>query len=144
MHTHTAHNLLTVHQTRAHEQALMHCTIVCVCVWLCGCVCVLQAEEELERAQKVFEEINADLQEELPSLWNRCVCACECLWKVISPFHEWMLYLGLCYIYPYRILNQVKSLMQSILFLCVSVVVLGFMSAPSRVWPVSRRSFTRK
>ncbi|KAL2080956.1 hypothetical protein ACEWY4_022809 [Coilia grayii] len=29
-----------------------------------------QAEEELERAQKVFEEINVDLQEELPSLWN--------------------------------------------------------------------------
>lgn len=34
-------------------------------------VCVFQAEEELERAQKVFEEINLDLQEELPSLWNR-------------------------------------------------------------------------
>uniref|UniRef100_A0A3B1K6G4 Myc box-dependent-interacting protein 1 n=1 Tax=Astyanax mexicanus TaxID=7994 RepID=A0A3B1K6G4_ASTMX len=30
-----------------------------------------QAEEELERAQKVFEDINVDLQEELPSLWNR-------------------------------------------------------------------------
>ncbi|XP_059417613.1 myc box-dependent-interacting protein 1-like isoform X3 [Carassius carassius] len=29
-----------------------------------------QAEEELEKAQKVFEEINIDLQEELPSLWN--------------------------------------------------------------------------
>ncbi|XP_056610311.1 myc box-dependent-interacting protein 1 isoform X6 [Triplophysa dalaica] len=29
-----------------------------------------QAEEELDRAQKVFEEINIDLQEELPSLWN--------------------------------------------------------------------------
>uniref|UniRef100_A0A8B9LQG5 Bridging integrator 1a n=1 Tax=Astyanax mexicanus TaxID=7994 RepID=A0A8B9LQG5_ASTMX len=29
-----------------------------------------QAEEELERAQKVFEDINVDLQEELPSLWN--------------------------------------------------------------------------
>ncbi|XP_035249424.1 myc box-dependent-interacting protein 1 isoform X9 [Anguilla anguilla] len=28
------------------------------------------AEEELGRAQKVFEEINVDLQEELPSLWN--------------------------------------------------------------------------
>lgn len=44
------------------------------------CVCVFQAEEELERAQKVFEEINIDLQEELPSLWNRCararVCVC--------------------------------------------------------------------
>ncbi|XP_023683639.1 myc box-dependent-interacting protein 1 isoform X6 [Paramormyrops kingsleyae] len=29
-----------------------------------------QAEEELGRAHKVFEEINVDLQEELPSLWN--------------------------------------------------------------------------
>ncbi|KAJ8393891.1 hypothetical protein AAFF_G00056200 [Aldrovandia affinis] len=29
-----------------------------------------QAEEELGRAQKVFEEINVDLQEELPALWN--------------------------------------------------------------------------
>ncbi|KAG5283647.1 hypothetical protein AALO_G00044420 [Alosa alosa] len=28
------------------------------------------AEEELERTQKVFDEINVDLQEELPSLWN--------------------------------------------------------------------------
>lgn len=31
----------------------------------------LQAEEELIKAQKVFEEMNVDLQEELPSLWNR-------------------------------------------------------------------------
>ncbi|XP_028917659.1 myc box-dependent-interacting protein 1 isoform X11 [Ornithorhynchus anatinus] len=29
-----------------------------------------QAEEELLKAQKVFEEMNIDLQEELPSLWN--------------------------------------------------------------------------
>nr|XP_046190902.1 myc box-dependent-interacting protein 1b isoform X8 [Oncorhynchus gorbuscha] len=29
-----------------------------------------QAEEELGRAQKVFEEINVDLQDELPQLWN--------------------------------------------------------------------------
>ncbi|XP_066544762.1 myc box-dependent-interacting protein 1 isoform X4 [Amia ocellicauda] len=29
-----------------------------------------QAEEDLGKAQKVFEEINLDLQEELPSLWN--------------------------------------------------------------------------
>uniref|UniRef100_A0A8C9W085 Bridging integrator 1 n=1 Tax=Scleropages formosus TaxID=113540 RepID=A0A8C9W085_SCLFO len=31
---------------------------------------VAKAEEELGRAQKVFDEINEDLQEELPSLWN--------------------------------------------------------------------------
>lgn len=61
MHTHVAHNVLTAHQTDSHRRALMLCA------------CLLQAEEELERAQKVFEEINADLQEELPSLWNRCV-----------------------------------------------------------------------
>ncbi|XP_066518754.1 myc box-dependent-interacting protein 1b isoform X6 [Hoplias malabaricus] len=29
-----------------------------------------QAEEELGKAQKVFEEINYELQEELPNLWN--------------------------------------------------------------------------
>ncbi|XP_078538231.1 myc box-dependent-interacting protein 1 isoform X10 [Lissotriton helveticus] len=29
-----------------------------------------QAEEELLKSQKVFEEMNTDLQEELPSLWN--------------------------------------------------------------------------
>ncbi|XP_062823415.1 myc box-dependent-interacting protein 1 isoform X7 [Anolis carolinensis] len=29
-----------------------------------------QAEEDLVKAQKVFEEMNIDLQEELPSLWN--------------------------------------------------------------------------
>uniref|UniRef100_A0A2K6B578 Myc box-dependent-interacting protein 1 n=1 Tax=Macaca nemestrina TaxID=9545 RepID=A0A2K6B578_MACNE len=33
-----------------------------------------QAEEELIKAQKVFEEMNVDLQEELPSLWNRWGC----------------------------------------------------------------------
>ncbi|KFW04417.1 Myc box-dependent-interacting protein 1, partial [Fulmarus glacialis] len=31
---------------------------------------VIKAEEELVKAQKVFEEMNVDLQEELPSLWN--------------------------------------------------------------------------
>ncbi|OXB81633.1 UNVERIFIED_CONTAM: hypothetical protein H355_008795 [Colinus virginianus] len=30
----------------------------------------IKAEEELVKAQKVFEEMNIDLQEELPSLWN--------------------------------------------------------------------------
>lgn len=34
---------------------------------------VIKAEEELVKAQKVFEEMNVDLQEELPSLWNRWV-----------------------------------------------------------------------
>ncbi|XP_043360837.1 myc box-dependent-interacting protein 1 isoform X8 [Dermochelys coriacea] len=31
---------------------------------------IAKAEEELVKAQKVFEEMNLDLQEELPSLWN--------------------------------------------------------------------------
>ncbi|CAB1329189.1 unnamed protein product, partial [Coregonus sp. 'balchen'] len=38
-----------------------------------GGIKITKAEDELERAQKVFEEINEDLQEELPSLWNRYV-----------------------------------------------------------------------
>ncbi|XP_029442939.1 amphiphysin [Rhinatrema bivittatum] len=32
-----------------------------------------KAEEEFQKAQKVFEEFNIDLQEELPSLWSRRV-----------------------------------------------------------------------
>ncbi|XP_056389328.1 myc box-dependent-interacting protein 1 isoform X2 [Hyla sarda] len=31
---------------------------------------IAKAEEELQKSQKVFEEMNIDLQEELPSLWN--------------------------------------------------------------------------
>jgi len=37
---------------------------------LCVCVCV-QAEEDLGRAQKIFEELNVELQDELPSLWDK-------------------------------------------------------------------------
>uniref|UniRef100_A0A8I5NCG4 Amphiphysin n=1 Tax=Papio anubis TaxID=9555 RepID=A0A8I5NCG4_PAPAN len=33
----------------------------------------IKAEEEFQKAQKVFEEFNVDLQEELPSLWSRRV-----------------------------------------------------------------------
>lgn len=58
--------------------AVFFCTFPALCPHT---VCLLKAEEELERAQKVFEEINIDLQEELPSLWNRCVPACA---KLVS------------------------------------------------------------
>ncbi|XP_055563222.1 amphiphysin isoform X8 [Falco cherrug] len=34
---------------------------------------ITKAEEEFQKAQKVFEEFNTDLQEELPSLWSRRV-----------------------------------------------------------------------
>ncbi|XP_040147784.2 amphiphysin isoform X6 [Ictidomys tridecemlineatus] len=34
---------------------------------------ISKAEEEFQKAQKVFEEFNVDLQEELPSLWSRRV-----------------------------------------------------------------------
>lgn len=77
-------------------------------------LCVFQAEEELERAQKVFEEINIDLQEELPSLWNRCVCETDFL------LAGWMLQLCLIYINHDRLLNQVKPVMQSVLSLSLS------------------------
>lgn len=60
------------------------CTIVCVLCFglnvtkrirvvimrVCVCVCA-QAEEELGRAQKIFEELNVELQDELPVLWDR-------------------------------------------------------------------------
>lgn len=90
---------------------------------------MFQAEEELERAQKVFEEINIDLQEELPSLWNRCVH--ECLWKLISLLMD-----------EYSQATYVTPLSDSVFAL--SLAASGFMSAPSRVWPVLRRNSTRK
>uniref|UniRef100_A0A8D2JBS8 Amphiphysin n=1 Tax=Varanus komodoensis TaxID=61221 RepID=A0A8D2JBS8_VARKO len=34
---------------------------------------ISKAEEEFQKAQKVFEDFNTDLQEELPSLWSRRV-----------------------------------------------------------------------
>ncbi|XP_030613794.1 myc box-dependent-interacting protein 1 isoform X2 [Archocentrus centrarchus] len=47
-----------------------------------------QAEEELERAQKVFEEINVDLQEELPSLWNSRVGFYVSTFQSLAGFEE--------------------------------------------------------
>ena len=31
----------------------------------------LQAEDELRKAQRVFDELNVGLQDELPTLWDR-------------------------------------------------------------------------
>ncbi|KAM7407605.1 hypothetical protein PAMA_003363 [Pampus argenteus] len=47
-----------------------------------------QAEEELDRAQKVFEEINIDLQEELPSLWNSRVGFYVSTFQSLAGFEE--------------------------------------------------------
>uniref|UniRef100_A0A3Q3EBN4 Myc box-dependent-interacting protein 1 n=1 Tax=Labrus bergylta TaxID=56723 RepID=A0A3Q3EBN4_9LABR len=47
-----------------------------------------RAEEELERAQKVFEEINIDLQEELPSLWNSRVGFYVSTFQSLAGFEE--------------------------------------------------------
>nr|XP_014030142.1 unnamed protein product [Salmo salar] len=46
------------------------------------------AEDELERAQKVFEEINEDLQEELPSLWNSRVGFYVSTFQSMAGFEE--------------------------------------------------------
>ncbi|KAM3861929.1 myc box-dependent-interacting protein 1 [Diretmus argenteus] len=48
----------------------------------------MRAEEELERAQKVFEEINIDLQEELPSLWNSRVGFYVSTFQSLAGFEE--------------------------------------------------------
>lgn len=32
---------------------------------------VMQAEEDLKKAQKVFDDLNVGLQDELPTLWDR-------------------------------------------------------------------------
>uniref|UniRef100_A0A8C3AZQ6 Myc box-dependent-interacting protein 1 n=1 Tax=Cyclopterus lumpus TaxID=8103 RepID=A0A8C3AZQ6_CYCLU len=47
-----------------------------------------QAEDELDRAQKVFEEINIDLQEELPSLWNSRVGFYVSTFQSLAGFEE--------------------------------------------------------
>ncbi|XP_069554666.1 myc box-dependent-interacting protein 1 isoform X4 [Brachyistius frenatus] len=47
-----------------------------------------QAEEELEKTQKVFEEINIDLQEELPSLWNSRVGFYVSTFQSLAGFEE--------------------------------------------------------
>lgn len=93
---------------------------------VCECVSVFQAEEELERAQKVFEEINIDLQEELPSLWNRCVCVCVSWCETDFLIDGWQLKLLFTYVRaaftPSRILKQAKPVMQSILSASPSLV----------------------
>ncbi|XP_028835493.1 myc box-dependent-interacting protein 1b isoform X2 [Denticeps clupeoides] len=47
-----------------------------------------QAEEELGRAQKVFEELNMELQEDLPSLWNSRVGFYVETFQNVSSFSE--------------------------------------------------------
>lgn len=107
---------------------------------VCLLVCAFQAEEELERAQKVFEEINLDLQEELPSLWNRCV-----IFLHISACLDWFI----CSLRYQPNINATVTHIgfgsdNDIFFSLLSPVVLDFMSAPSRVWRALRRSFIRK
>uniref|UniRef100_A0A3B3UXP4 Bridging integrator 1 n=1 Tax=Poecilia latipinna TaxID=48699 RepID=A0A3B3UXP4_9TELE len=53
-----------------------------------GGIKITKAEEELERAQKVFEEINLDLQEELPSLWNSRVGFYVSTFQSLAGFEE--------------------------------------------------------
>uniref|UniRef100_A0AAY4EZS1 Bridging integrator 1b n=1 Tax=Denticeps clupeoides TaxID=299321 RepID=A0AAY4EZS1_9TELE len=47
-----------------------------------------KAEEELGRAQKVFEELNMELQEDLPSLWNSRVGFYVETFQNVSSFSE--------------------------------------------------------
>lgn len=35
------------------------------------CVLCVQAEEDLKKAQRVFDDLNVGLQDELPTLWDR-------------------------------------------------------------------------
>ncbi|KAL2087856.1 hypothetical protein ACEWY4_016684 [Coilia grayii] len=55
---------------------------------------IAKAEEELGRAQKVFEEINAELQDELPTLWDSrvglYVTTFQSLAGVTEKFHNEM------------------------------------------------------
>uniref|UniRef100_A0A3Q3EBR2 Bridging integrator 1a n=1 Tax=Labrus bergylta TaxID=56723 RepID=A0A3Q3EBR2_9LABR len=66
------HNYATTHKTKKKD----------------GGIKLTKAEEELERAQKVFEEINIDLQEELPSLWNSRVGFYVSTFQSLAGFEE--------------------------------------------------------
>uniref|UniRef100_A0A3Q3VXH8 Myc box-dependent-interacting protein 1 n=1 Tax=Mola mola TaxID=94237 RepID=A0A3Q3VXH8_MOLML len=66
------HNYATTHKTKKKD----------------GGIKITKAEEELERAQKVFEEINIDLQEELPSLWNSRVGFYVSTFQSLAGFEE--------------------------------------------------------
>lgn len=59
------HCLCVVFWIKCHKEDT-RCNNACLCL----CVCA-QAEEELGRAQKIFEELNVELQDELPVLWDR-------------------------------------------------------------------------
>ncbi|XP_069071804.1 amphiphysin isoform X2 [Pleurodeles waltl] len=60
---------------------------------------ITKAEEEFQKAQKVFEDFNVDLQEELPSLWSRrigfYVNTFQNISSIESKFHKEIT--GLCH-----------------------------------------------
>uniref|UniRef100_A0A8C3AYI7 Myc box-dependent-interacting protein 1 n=1 Tax=Cyclopterus lumpus TaxID=8103 RepID=A0A8C3AYI7_CYCLU len=66
------HNYATTHKTKKKD----------------GGIKITKAEDELDRAQKVFEEINIDLQEELPSLWNSRVGFYVSTFQSLAGFEE--------------------------------------------------------
>ncbi|XP_043990190.1 amphiphysin isoform X5 [Gambusia affinis] len=53
---------------------------------------VMKAEEELKKAQKVFDELNVGLQDELPTLWDRRVgfyiSTFKCVTSLEAKFHR--------------------------------------------------------
>lgn len=63
--------ILLVLQEESRVTIIPALQATCLCWNLLSPFYVIKAEEELVKAQKVFEEMNIDLQEELPSLWNR-------------------------------------------------------------------------
>jgi len=49
---------------------------------------IAKAEEELGRAQKVFEELNVELQDELPTLWESRVCVYVNTFQSMAGYQE--------------------------------------------------------
>uniref|UniRef100_A0A8D0G2Z9 Amphiphysin n=1 Tax=Sphenodon punctatus TaxID=8508 RepID=A0A8D0G2Z9_SPHPU len=68
---------------------------------------ITKAEEEFQKAQKVFEDFNTDLQEELPSLWSRrvgfYVTTFKNIYSLEAKFHKEILLVAKNIIGPLRI-----------------------------------------
>lgn len=114
------HETLNVFVCMSTIRKLMICLNYWHTDWLQMRLCV-QAEEDLGRAQKIFEELNVELQDELPTLWEKCGAVFP-PWKSV--------------ICPQSVCKRVS--------VCVCAVVLASMSPHSRLWQVIRTSSTRR
>uniref|UniRef100_A0A3Q3F8X4 Myc box-dependent-interacting protein 1 n=1 Tax=Labrus bergylta TaxID=56723 RepID=A0A3Q3F8X4_9LABR len=59
---------------------------------------IAKAEEELGRAQRIFEELNVELQDELPSLWDNRVGVYVNTFQSLAVHNQSKLHIRLCFL----------------------------------------------